>query len=92
MDYGHTMQLPDHIKSSKSVLTFIACPKSGKACNDKLCFFRCLAWHESQSQVGLESLTHRKYKEWVDYTQVALGKKCLGVTLHDIRILKTVFR
>ena len=86
MDYvlGHSTQLPDHVKNSKSVLTFIACPKTGKVYNDQLCFFRCLAWHESQSQVGFESLTHRKYKEWVDYTPVALGKKCLGVTLHDI--------
>ena len=94
MDYvlGHSTQLPDHVKNSKSVLTFIACPKTGKVYNDQLCFFRCLAWHESQSQVGFESLTHRKYKEWVDYTPVALGKKCLGVTLHDIPDLENCFQ
>ena len=94
MDYvlGHTTQLPDHIKNSRSVLTFIACAKTGKAYNDKLCFFRCLAWHESQTQVGLESRTHRKYQQWVDYTPEALGTKCSGVTLHDIPDLENCFQ
>ena len=60
--------------------------------DDNLCFFRCLAWHESQTEVGLEALTHQKFQQWVEYTPVKLGIKFLGVNLVDIPDLENCFQ
>ena len=95
MDYilGHVdTTVPKHVNDAKSVLTFTACPKTGKAYLDNLCFFRCLAWHESQTSVGLEVLTARKFQKWVEYSHFDASAKFHGVQLHDIPDLENCFQ
>ena len=82
---GRKIDIPKHVKDSKSIVSFTEH-------DDNLCFFRCLAWHESQTRVGLEVLTHQKFQQCVEYTPVKLGVKFLGVNLLDIPDLENCFQ
>ena len=82
---GQATALPQHVKDSRAVVTL-----TGH--NDNLCFFRCMAWHESPNKTGLEALTQRKFQNWVDYSSIDPDKKFPGVQLADLPDLENCFQ
>ena len=40
---GASTKLPNYIKRNRNVVSLLSCTKTGKAFDDNLCFFRCLA-------------------------------------------------
>ena len=50
--FGHTTALPQHVKDSRSIVTF-----TEQA--DNLCFFRCMAWHQCQNVKDIDNYAKR---------------------------------
>ena len=45
---GSSRELPEYITHSKSIYSFEKHPRTGKPFADYLCFFRCLAYHQTK--------------------------------------------
>ena len=95
MDYplGKPVNLPRHVSECRSLLTLLAQrDRDKRPYDDNLCFFRCLAWHQLKSCVGLDILTHQKYADWLDYKGQEAQPKFPGVQLHDFPDLENCFQ
>ena len=68
---GTGIALPAHIKRSRSIISLTHHVKQGRAYNDNLCFFRCLALHFGSNLGGLEE-TAKSYKKRLEE---ATGRK-----------------
>ena len=96
MDYplGKPIDLPKYVVENQSLLTLLTRrDEDKKPYTDNLCFFRCLAWHQLKTRVGLDVLTHQKYRDWLQYKGVENQPTSFpGVQLDDFSELENCFQ
>ena len=94
-----TIQLPDHVKNSKSIISLDK-TSEGKLYKDNLCAFRCLATHKGHHKHRLESHSKVLFNKWVEYMQNKCpntyvnsdAKSFRGVELSQMVILRNVLK
>ena len=65
---GRGVQLPDYIKTSKSIVGLDR-NREGMMYQDNLCAFRCLAVHQGHHKDSLETHTKALYDRWVQFAK-----------------------
>ena len=86
---GMSQPLPDYIKHSKSIISFANHPKTSKSLDDELCFFRCLAYHQTRYRY-CEALASQLHLQWVQYARQNRHRSS-AVTLQTLPDLETCF-
>ena len=71
---GAPIELPTHIKSSKSIVSLVKDQSSGTPHDDNLCIFRCLSTHLHGSK-QLETNTKSYFKKWHAYVNETVQKE-----------------
>ena len=85
---GEGVQLPGHIKNSKSIISFTHSKTHGHEFADNLCFFRCLALHFEASIRGLEGPANRLKERLEEYTGKSFDN---GVEVSMLSIVEILF-
>ena len=62
---GNPVSLPQYIKNNKSMYSLASDRRTGKAFDDNLCAFRCLALHQGYDLKNLEPACSKNYERWV---------------------------
>lgn len=88
---GNSTTLPNFIRKHKSIISLYTNPSNGKAYEDYLCMFRCLAYHVKKSIYGLESLVKNNYSQWVKYVKEQ-NLKTTDVNVSNICDIKNCFQ
>ena len=86
---GMSQCLPNYITNSKSIICFANNPSSNKPFEDILCFFRCLAYHQTKKKY-CETLARQLHSQWLQYVSKK-GYRSSAVTLQTLPDLETCF-
>ena len=63
---GISQGLPDYLTRNHNLITFEKNPNTWTLYKDNLCFFKCLAFHQTGS-IKQEKLTKKLYKQWITF-------------------------
>ena len=86
---GMSGPLPDYITLSKSFISFANHPNTNKPFADNLCFFRCLAYHQTKNKY-CETLARQLHPQWTQYVSQNHIRSS-DVTLQILPDLETCF-
>ena len=79
------VEMPDHIKAKKCVLSFTHNAQDGEEYEDNLCMFRCLSFHISKKRKVSERLAKRLCQKWLNHKKSSVSLiNIKGVRLSQI--------
>ena len=84
---GTGSHLPDYLRNNHGLISLTANIKTGKAYNDHLCFFRCLAIHITNNPRSVERLTKELFYKYTENSIITFG----GVKLDELENISKLF-
>ena len=85
------VEMPDHIKAKKCVLSFTHNAQDGEEYEDNLCMFRCLSFHISKKRKVSERLAKRLCQKWLNHKKSVSLINFKGVRLSQIPEFEKLF-
>jgi hypothetical protein len=89
---GAPIELPGYITGiNHAIITLAKDRKTGRAFNDNLCLFRCLALHEGAGKRNFERTTNSLYDRYLQETMQPGPQNFSGVDLGELDIVENLF-
>lgn len=87
---GHLLSYQDTLLVNHAIITLAKDRKTGRAFNDNLCLFRCLALHEGAGKRNFERTTNSLYDRYLQETMQPGSQNFSGVDLGELDIFREV--
>ncbi|GFR89273.1 hypothetical protein ElyMa_006120200 [Elysia marginata] len=80
--------MPPHVMQNKAIVPFVIDTKNQNLYDDRLCFFICMAAHQTGTRRCVEARARALFHQWTDTSVDGFE----GVTLWELVELEDVFR
>lgn len=85
---GAASEFPTYLKNNKGLVSLVS--RKGKAYDDNLCFFRCLALFQGAKVTALENKTKKLFEQYITETRLTAAE-FEGLSLHDLEDASRIF-